>query len=295
VANSSTNLDLINVNQSQKEVTANALFDAMSPNSLFGRRGSTSVGLTWGYYGGNVVVGGTPTQIANGTIALTANATNYVEADSSGVVHVNTSGWTGGYTRLYQVVTGASTVSSYTDWRVPSAGTVTSVGLSMPAEFTVSGSPVTSSGTLTATKATQSVNSVYAGPSSGGAAAPAFRALVQADLPAQPYDVGCTYAGAPTASFVLLRYPFPRQVVFPSGLTSSQGVAGTGATASTTFAIQKNGSPVGTMVFAAAATVATFTMSSPTTFAVGDVLTVVAPATPDATLANLGFSLAGTR
>lgn len=63
-------------------------------------------------------------------------------------------------------------------------GTVTSVGLSLPAIFAVSGSPVTSSGTLTATLATQTANQVFAGPTSGGAAAPAFRALVEADVPA---------------------------------------------------------------------------------------------------------------
>lgn len=64
------------------------------------------------------------------------------------------------------------------------AAGVTSVGLSAPAEFTVSGSPVTTTGTLTFTKATQSANTVWAGPPSGGAAQPAFRALVTADLPA---------------------------------------------------------------------------------------------------------------
>ncbi|MDD4984476.1 MAG: hypothetical protein PHQ43_01605, partial [Dehalococcoidales bacterium] len=62
-------------------------------------------------------------------------------------------------------------------------GTVTSVGLSAPAEFTVSGSPVTTSGTLTFSKANQNANLVYAGPSSGAAAAPAFRALVDNDIP----------------------------------------------------------------------------------------------------------------
>jgi hypothetical protein len=52
----------------------------------------------------------------------------------------------------------------------------------MPTEFSVSGSPVTSTGTLAVSKATQSANRVYAGPSSGGAAAPTFRAVVAADL-----------------------------------------------------------------------------------------------------------------
>lgn len=62
-------------------------------------------------------------------------------------------------------------------------GTVTSVGLSAPAEFTVSGSPVTTSGTLTFVWATELANVVLAGPASGGAAVPAFRALVVADIP----------------------------------------------------------------------------------------------------------------
>lgn len=60
---------------------------------------------------------------------------------------------------------------------------VSSVGLSLPSIFSVSGSPVTGSGTLTASLATQSANRVWAGPSSGSAAAPTFRALAVADLP----------------------------------------------------------------------------------------------------------------
>jgi hypothetical protein len=63
-------------------------------------------------------------------------------------------------------------------------GTVTSVGLSMPSVFSVSGSPVTGSGTLTATLATQNAHLIMAGPTSGGPAAPTFRVLAGADLPA---------------------------------------------------------------------------------------------------------------
>lgn len=64
------------------------------------------------------------------------------------------------------------------------AGSVTSVALTVPAEFTVSGSPVTASGTLAVTKATELANTVWAGPTSGGAVAPTFRLLVAADMPA---------------------------------------------------------------------------------------------------------------
>lgn len=63
-------------------------------------------------------------------------------------------------------------------------GSVTSIALTMPAEFTVAGSPISSSGTFAVTKANQNANTVAAGPTSGGAAAWTFRALVAADLPA---------------------------------------------------------------------------------------------------------------
>lgn len=59
---------------------------------------------------------------------------------------------------------------------------VTSVALSLPSFITVSGSPVTTTGTLTGTLATQTANTVFAGPTTGGAAAPTFRALVAADI-----------------------------------------------------------------------------------------------------------------
>lgn len=62
------------------------------------------------------------------------------------------------------------------------SGTVTSVGLSMPAEFAVSGSPVTTSGTLGVTKASQAANEVYAAPD-GASGQPSFRALTTGDLP----------------------------------------------------------------------------------------------------------------
>jgi hypothetical protein len=65
-------------------------------------------------------------------------------------------------------------------------GTVTSVGLSLPSQFTVTGSPVTTAGTLTATLAAQSANLVWAGPTTGAAAAPAFRSLVASDIPTIP-------------------------------------------------------------------------------------------------------------
>jgi len=111
----------------------------------------------------------------------------------------------------------------------------------------------------------------------------------------QPYDIGAQLTGVPAASLVMLRYKFPRAVDYPAGLTDSQGTAGTSATAQTDFDIRLNGVSVGTMRFAAAGTSATFIMASPQSVAQGDILTVIAPASPDATLADVSFVLAGTR
>ena len=48
------------------------------------------------------------------------------------------------------------------------------------------------------------------------------------------------------------------------------------------------------MAFAAGSATASFTMAAATTYAAGDVLTIVAPATPDPTLANLAWTLSGS-
>lgn len=80
------------------------------------------------------------------------------------------------------------TISS-TRFQLDQQGTVTSVGLSLPSIFTVSGSPVTTTGTLTGVLATQSANTIFAGPASGSAATPTFRSLVSADIPALPAHI----------------------------------------------------------------------------------------------------------
>lgn len=65
-----------------------------------------------------------------------------------------------------------------------STGSVSSVALSMPNDlFSVGGSPITSSGTLTVTKANQNPNLFFAGPATGSATVPTMRAIVGPDLP----------------------------------------------------------------------------------------------------------------
>lgn len=76
--------------------------------------------------------------------------------------------------------------SGVLSWASASGGSVTSVALadgSSTPIYSISGSPVTSSGTLTFTLDTQTANTVFAGPTTGSAAQPTFRGLVSADIP----------------------------------------------------------------------------------------------------------------
>lgn len=81
-------------------------------------------------------------------------------------------------------------------WATPptgGGGAVSSVGLSdfsITPIYNVSGSPVTTSGILGLTLATQSANKMFAGPASGIAAQPTFRSIVTADLPTTAVTAG---------------------------------------------------------------------------------------------------------
>ncbi len=68
-------------------------------------------------------------------------------------------------------------------WAPTGSGTVTSVGLTLPSIFSVAGSPVTTTGTLAATLASQPAATVFAAPTAS-AGAPTFRALAATDIPA---------------------------------------------------------------------------------------------------------------
>lgn len=69
-----------------------------------------------------------------------------------------------------------------TDLSIP-ATVVSSVAMTVPSILSVSGSPITSSGTFAVTLANETQNTVFAGSNAGGSVAPTFRTLVGADLP----------------------------------------------------------------------------------------------------------------
>lgn len=114
-------------------------------------------------------------------------------------------------------------------------GTVTSVSLSLPTFITVTGSPVTTSGTLTGTLASQTANTVFVAPN-GTAGAPTFRALAAADIPtlAQAKITNLTTdlaAKAPLASPAFTGTPS-----LPTGTTGVTQTAGNSTTALATTA-----------------------------------------------------------
>lgn len=123
--------------------------------------------------------------IGNGTAALSTSATDgFLSITSSAGVPTGTPTIYTGAVPIHWDASGSGLYIYSGAWhQVGNAGTVTSVGLALPSSIlTVSISPVTGSGTLTATLATQSANLVWAGPASGAASTPTFRSLGNADV-----------------------------------------------------------------------------------------------------------------
>jgi hypothetical protein len=100
----------------------------------------------------------------------------------------------------------------------------------------------------------------------------------------------------PTNAEVMLTVITPTALLFKAGMARSVAKAGTGATAEAVFDLKKNGGTAfATITFAAEGTTGVFACAADTTFAAGDILTVVAPATADATLAALAVSITAYR
>jgi hypothetical protein len=120
MADSATNLDTILSSVEQKEVKVNALFDAHSPVSAFGRRAAGISGLSWGFYGiSRWYINATPTVKANGNVTLTGSSTRYVSVDRSLAVSEQATEFAADKMAMHKAVTGSATVSSYEDHRDP--------------------------------------------------------------------------------------------------------------------------------------------------------------------------------
>ena len=112
-----TTLYQIAEGQAQPATAANENFAAVAPAGLFGKKATTTTGLTFGYFGGIWPVDGVLTAISDGTVSLTGSTTNYIEASHAGVVSANTTGFTAGATPLFTVTTTSSAIDTITDYR----------------------------------------------------------------------------------------------------------------------------------------------------------------------------------
>lgn len=107
-------------------------------------------------------------------------------------------------------------------------------------------------------------------------------------------DVALNFSGVPTAS-QKATFITGRAFTLPQNLTTptSQATIGTNPTATLTVTLKKNGSSIGTVAYATNGT-PTLTFASGVSFAVGDILTAICPASPDATGADIAINLLGT-
>ena len=124
------------------------------------------------------------------------------------------------------------------------------------------------------------------------------QAGISAAPASQPYVLGAWKNGSPTASERVMGHSFPSGITgltLAASATNSSVEAETAAAAQTDFDLQKNGSSIGTIRFAALGTVATYVGISETTFTGGDLLEIIAPGTPDTALADIYFTLYLTR
>lgn len=158
---------------------------------------------------GDVVLAGT-LNVANGGTGLTSLG------GANTVLGVDAAGTAAEY-KTITAGTGISVTNGVGVITVANTG-VTSVGLtdgSVTPIFTVTGSPVTATGSFTNTLNTQAANVVFAGPQTGTAAEPTFRALVLNDL----------------SSALKLYTENPGTVVSPSATGTNSVAIGSGSSA----------------------------------------------------------------
>jgi hypothetical protein len=108
------------------------------------------------------------------------------------------------------------------------------------------------------------------------------------------YQLAGSLPGAPTSSQRVFHHLAVAAFTLPASLTGSAGKAKTAATAQSDFDIQVNGVSKGTMRWAAAGTVPSFIFSSDLSVAANDEIEIIAPASADASLADLVWTLKGT-
>ena len=250
---------------------------------------------------------GTPTfraLVANDipTISLTTGVSGILPA-SSGGTGINTSSATNGQLLIgngsglsLNTLTAGSGISitdgsgTITITATGGTGTVTSVGLALPSIFSISNSPVTSSGTLTATFISETANTVFAAPT-GIAGVPSFRTLVAADIPTISLTTGVSGVLPPSNGGTGLNTSSAANgqllIGTGSGLTLNTLTAGSGVTitdGSGTITIAATGSG-GTVTSVGLALPSIFTVSGSPVTSAGTLTAVLASETANTVFA----------
>jgi hypothetical protein len=110
----------------------------------------------------------------------------------------------------------------------------------------------------------------------------------------QPVVICSFYSGKPALNAITVLYVASAfRVILPVNLTNSQAKAQVASTGMPIFTIYVNGVSKGTCTFTASA-VGVYAFGNPVTLVQGDIIKFVCTAT-DTTLADIGFSVAGTR
>ena len=107
------------------------------------------------------------------------------------------------------------------------------------------------------------------------------------------YEIGM-YLGTPAANSMIAQHLAAQAYNLPIGLTTSKGYCFAAPSSPVAFDIRKNNVSIGSMNFAAAATTATFTFAAAVSFAVGDRLQLVSPASLFG-MTGLSATLLGTK
>lgn len=264
--------------QTYPEVPINENMESLGQSFVFSHRqpGDTGlvVGINGGTFDGNTV--------GDTTVTCTNNATNYIVVNRSTralSVSTSTTNWlnTTTYGRVARAVFSAGALTFY-DERFSSGGAFDRSGSAGP----------------TASQVTMTDAGGYFG--SPDNVENALQEL-GARTASFPVDIAAFYPGIPTSSAILYRVKVARALNFVANFVGSQFTATANATGSTVFTVKKNGSSIGTCTVGAGTTTGTFATSGGTaqSLAAGDVLSIEAPASADATLANPGITLAATR
>lgn len=193
---------------------------------VFGTASQGTVGIQiTGTFVGTLQIEGTVNGVNYVAVRAVAvgdtTSTPVTSTTGTGTYNVVVAGLTSVRVRFSAYTSGTATVifrvaAAAMNFDKNSGGTVTSIDMTVPsALLSVSGVPVTGTGTIAVALPTRTANTLFAGPTTGAAATPTFRALVTADLPAATVTGGtCTNqavtsistAGVPTCTTLTSSY-----------------------------------------------------------------------------------------